>query len=204
MAKVSELWSEVEKILSEGTSGSYRFAVLEAEKVLKAVLDSKGFPGKTIKKQLFWAGYSLKEKEGLPEALRKHDEILEKFDYQFSNFEAEEVIKAYKKAIEEVTTKPKFSIKDRIEAILETQLSPKSVYFWRNLAGVFGFFLLVQLLAKTETGKNLIESFVNFSDFVFSWTFLAIVVLIIFIILATGSYLANQSKVKIKEEEKLS
>lgn len=201
MAKVSELWQEVEKILAEGNSGSYRFAVIEAKKVLKAVLDSKGFPGKDIKKQLFWAGYSLKEKEGLPEALKKHDEILENFDYQFSSFEAEETVKIFKKTIEEVSKKPKFSFQDHLKAILENHLSPKSLLFWRNLAIVFGFFLFVQILAKTEVGKKTTLSLVNFSDFVFSWTFLAVLVLLVFIILVVNSYLENKPKVKIKEEE---
>lgn len=201
MPKISELWTEVEKSLSERTSSGLKMAILEAHKVLYATLESKGYPGKKIEDKLYWAGYSLREKNGLAEALEKRDDILDKFEYRLSDLEAEELIKKYKHVIDEVVKAPKFSLKDRLKMITETQLSPKSVLLWRNLGIFIGFFVAIKLLDKTEVGMSISKWLSGVADFVISWQFLLLVMVIIGLIYALNVYLSNKSKVKIKEDE---
>jgi NurA-like 5'-3' nuclease len=94
MAKVSELWEEVEKSLAEKTLAGSKMAVLEAHKVLELVLKTEGYPGK-IERQLNLAGFSLSEKDPIAEAIKKQKEILASFEYQLSDFEATEIVAQY-------------------------------------------------------------------------------------------------------------
>jgi len=201
MVKVNDLWLEVENALTERTPSGLKTAILEAHKVLRAVLDSKGYPGKDIERQLFWAGYSLKDKDGFAEALEKRDEILNKFEYQLSDFEAEEIVRKYKKAIDKVGFAPKFSFKEKMKMSFETYFSPKSLSFWRNLAIFIGFFVVIKLLYRTEVGIGVTKWLAEVADFIISWQFLLLVLVVIGLIFAVSVYLANKSKVIIKDKE---
>lgn len=200
MTRLNELWVEVDAALAEHTVSGYKIAILEAYKILDAVLKSKGYPGKTIEKKLFWAGYSLKDKKGVAEGLRLHDEIINKFSFKLTDYEAKDIITEYKKAIAEIQEEPAFGMVDRVRVFAENYLSPKSVLFWRNLAIVFGFFLAVKLLSQTEIGRGIVQKVVDVSDFAISWQFLAIVIILIIIALVVHSYFSNKSPVKIKDE----
>jgi hypothetical protein len=200
MPKISDLWAEVEKALAERTLSGLKTAIIEAQKVLLAVLDSKGFPGKNLEEKLFWAGYSLKDKNGIAEAMEKHDDILEKFEYQLSDLEAEEIVRKYKHIIDEVSQKPKYGLKDKAITILETQFTPKSVSFWRNLAVFIGFFVAIKLLSSTALGLDISDWFVEIAGFIISWQFLLLVGVIIVLAFALNVYFANKTKVKIRED----
>lgn len=199
MPKIADLWAEVEKTRLEKTPAGLKMAILEAHKVLEAVLESKGYVGKNIERKLFWAGYSLKDKEGLSEGLEKREKILSDFEYQLSDFEAEEIVRKYKKVIDEVASGPKFGYKERAKLILETYFSPKSFLFWQNLAIFLGFFFVINLLASTTFGIGLTKWLVEVAAFIISWRFLLLVAVIIGLGFAFSIYLAGRSKIKIKE-----
>jgi hypothetical protein len=201
MPKIQDLWVEVEKSLTEGTLSGFKIAILEAHKVLEAVLDSKGYIGGDIERKLFWAGYSLKDKNGLGEALDKRKEILNKFEYQMSDFEAKEIVRKYKVAIDKVSQGPKFTIKERAKMVFETYFSPKSYFFWRNLAIFFGFFAIINLLAKTSAGLVFVEWLVSLATFLVSWQFLVLIAVIAVMIFIGALYLEKKSKVVIKDSQ---
>lgn len=203
MAKLDELWVEVETALNEHTVSGYKIAIIEAYKVLDAVLKSKGYPGKTIEKKLFWAGYSLKDKRGIAEGIRLHDEIAGKFSFKLTDLEAKDIVNEYKKAISDIQQEPNFNMVDRLKVFAENYLSPRSVLFWRNLAIVFGFFLVVKLLSQTEAGGQIVQKVVDVSDFAISWQFLVIVMTLIIIALIIHSYFSNKSPVKIKDDTEI-
>jgi hypothetical protein len=175
-------------------------AVLDAHKILEIVLSSKGYPG-NLKRKLFLAGYSLGAKDPLTDAIKKQEEISTHFDFQLSSFEAEEIARAYKKVIDEVTKRPAFTGADRIKSYLNLYFSPKSLPFWRNISIVVGFFVLVKILAETTFGKNFLELLVNVTNFILSLQFVAILLVIVLIYFGIIYFLSNKSKVKIKEEE---
>lgn len=203
MTKLNELWIEVDSALAEHTVSGYKIAIIEAYKVLDAVLKSKGYPGKTIEKKLFWAGYSLKDKKGIAEGLKLHNEIIKKFSFKLTDLEAKDIVGEYKKAIAEIQEEPAFGMMDKIKVFAENYLSPKSVLFWRNLAIVFGFFLTVKLLSQTEIGGQIVQKVVDVSDFAISWQFLAIMIVLIIIALIAHSYFSNKSPVKIKDDTEI-
>lgn len=197
--KVNDLWQEVEKALHTRTTAGYKAAILDAHKILERVLDSKGYPGRTVEKKLFWAGYSLKGKDGFAEALEKYDEVMEKFEISGSDFEIEEILGTYKKIISQVAARPNFSFSDRVRAFYEVHLHPKSILFWRNVAVLFGTFLAIKLLAYTEIGKKIVGWVIAIADFAISWTFVLVVIVIIIMALLLNNYFASRTKVKIKE-----
>lgn len=153
-AKLSELWQDVDEALHGSKSGSIKFAIVESHKILEHTLKSQGYPGKTIEKKLYWAGYSLQDDEGIKSALDKRKEVLENFEYQLSDLEAEEIVKLYKKVVHDIVSKDKFDTGNKIKAFYKVYLYPKSIYFWRNLAIIFGFFAIVKFLNYTELGKS--------------------------------------------------
>lgn len=200
MPKISDLWLEVESALTDRTPASLKMAILEAYKVLEAVLDAKGFSGRNIERKLFWAGYSLKDKNGIREAIDKRNEVLNNFQYQLSDLETEEIVKKFKHIIDEITKSPKMTVKDKGRMILETYFSLKSLSFWRNLGVFIGFFVVIKLLSSTTVGINLSSWFVNMANFIISWQFMLLIVIIIALIYALNTYLAGKSRVKIKED----
>lgn len=200
MAKFSELWQEVERAQSEHTASGARMSVIEAHKILEITLDLKGYPGKTIQKKLFWAGYSGKDKEGITEALDLHDQILNKFEYVLSDFQAEEIVKTYHRTAQEIMKAPKFGFVDKMKAFSEVYLSLKSVEFWKYLSIFFGIFVAIKVLSYTEVGKQLVGMFVGLADFVISWMFAAIILVLAAGFIGVKYYFDNRSKVKIKED----
>jgi len=197
--KLSDLWKEVDSALTGDKSASFRFAIVEAHKILEQTLKSKGYPGKSIKKRLYWAGYSLEDREGIKDALEKHEEILNDFDYQLSDFEAENIVKEYKKVVQEIVSKKKLGPKDKVRIFLRVYLHPKSIYFWRNFLLLFGGFALIKVLAYTELGKSLVELVVYLSDLAFSSVTIVILLVILAVILGVSSYRSGKTGIKIKE-----
>ncbi len=198
-AKLSELWQEVESSLAGDKTAGIKFAILEAHKILENTLRSQGYPGKTLKKQLYWAGYSLEDEDGIKAALEKRDDILRNFDYDLSSLEAEEIIKMYKKIVHEIVTKPKFSFKNKLKAFYKIQLNPKSILFWRNLGVIVIVLCLIKILAYTEFGKVLLGVVVAITDLVISWISVAAIMFIVIIVLLVNNYLDKKSKILIKE-----
>jgi len=197
--KVNELLDKVEQNLAQKTQNGYRLALLDASKILYRVLSSKGYPGRSIERKLYYAGYSLKEKNGIADALKKHKEALEVFDLSGSDLEIEEAVKAYKKVIYEVATKPALKTIDKVKVFIDIYLNPKSLIFWRNITILFGSFAAIKLLAYTEIGKKIVEWVVTVANFAISWMFVIAVIVIVIAALLINSYFANRTKVKIKE-----
>lgn len=198
-AKLQELWQEVDNSLSGDKAAGIKFAIIEAHKILKNTLSSQGYPGKTIERKLYWAGYSLEDEKGIKEALEKRKEILENFEFQLSDLEAEEIIKMYKKVVHEIVAKPAFTLKGKIKAFYRIYLNPKSVYLWRNLVIIFAIFGFTKILAHTTFGESIVNSFVSIADLVLSWVFVAAVIIIFMIVLIISNYFENKSKIEIKE-----
>lgn len=196
--KVNELWQEVEKAFRSRTTAGYKAAILDAHKILERVLASKGYPGKTVDRKLYWAGYSLKNQKNITEALVKYDEVMEKFEISGSDFDVEEILRTYKKIINEVAGKPAFGIREKYEAFVDVYLSPKSIPFWRNIVILFGTFAIIKLLAYTEIGKKIIGWIVAIANFAISWLFVIVVIVIIIAALLLNYYFSNKTKVKIK------
>lgn len=197
--KLSELWAEVDSALQGDRAAGIKFAVIEAHKILENTLTSQGYPGRTIEKKLYWAGYSLEDETGIKAALDKREEILSNFDFPLSDLEAADVVSQYKKVVHEVARQESFGFRDKLDAFYKVYVSPKSVYTWRNLAIAFGFFLGVKLLAYTAIGKSVIYFVVYISDLALSWVFVAGVMLAAAIILFVTNYRENKTKIKIKE-----
>lgn len=197
--KLSDLWGDVDDALQGSKAAGIKYAIIESHKILEHTLKSQGYPGKTIEKKLYWAGYSLMDDEGIKSALDKRKEVLESFDYQLSDLEAEEVVKLYKKVVHEIVKKEKFGFSDKIKAFYYVYLNPKSIYFWRNLALTFGFLGAVKILEYTEIGRSIIESVIYLSDLAFSWVIVAALILLIMVVLIVTNYKSNKTGIKIKE-----
>lgn len=198
-AKLSDLWQDVDTALTGEKAASIKFAIIESHKILENTLRSQGYPGRTIEKKLYWAGYSLEDETGIKQGLEKRKEILENFEYELSDFEATELVKLYKKVVHEIVSKPAFTFSDKLRAFAKIYLYPKSLYFWRNLAIIFAIFGFTKILAYTKIGEGIVDNFVYIADLALSWVFVALVIIVTIIVLVVSNYYENRTKIKIKE-----
>lgn len=201
--KLQEILDEIEKHLSEGTEAGAKMAILEANKVLDLILSNKNYPGRNLEQKLYWAGFSLKGKDDFIAALAKHKEVTEKLEVSISDFEAREIVNSYIRVIKVIAGRNKLNIADQMRNLFDMYFSPQSLLFWRNLAVFLGFFGIIKILAFTDLGKNVIESLIDWADFIIGWQFLVLVVAVTAVIWLVQNYFAGKSKVKIKEDIKI-
>jgi len=197
--RLSELWNEVDNAIQGDRASGVKFAIIEAHKILENTLLTLGYPGKTIEKKLYWAGYSLEDEGGIKSALDKREEILNNFDFPLSDLEAADIVALYKKVVHEIATREPFGFSKKLGAFYKVYLSPRSVYAWRNLAIFFGSLLIVKVLNYTSVGKGIVSFFVSVADLMLSWMTIAVIIVVAIIIVFVTNYRENKTKIKIKE-----
>jgi len=197
-----DYWTEVEACMAEGTASGYKMAVIEADKILRFVLSSKGYPGRGLKEQILLAGWRLEEKKALNDALKRREEIADNLEYRLSTFEAEDAVKAYKEAIIHFSSKKPLKFKRRLILYYNHYLSLRSNFFKKFLLFFLAFFLTVKMLSSTGFGASLVGVLVEISNFLFSWFVVFFLLGSAILVLIMGSLLYfEKNKVKIKEEE---
>lgn len=194
------LWTEVEKSLTEHTTSGYKMACIEAQKVFYYLLGSKGYPVKNTKQLLTLFGWKLTDKKGLQSAIEKTELIKNKFDYTLSSFEAEDIVDAYIKAIEDFSNAKALSWQRKVGLFADNYLSIKSSFAKKALVGAVLFLVIVKLLSATRVGLAIVSAIVAISDFFFSW-FLVVIAgagVLVFIIFGLMT-LFEKNKSKIRE-----
>lgn len=199
--KDGDLWREVEVDLKEKTSSGYKMALLDSDKLLRSVLKAKGYPGKDLKKQLFWAGINLTGRADLKDAMKKKDEVLNDFDYRLSSFEIEDYLKAYRKTVEFVESAKKLGFKRKAGIYFENYLFLKNIGKSKAVIVVLAIFFGIKLLSSTEIGQNVVSKTVEINNILFDWfkMFLLLGLGVAVIVFISFLYLDKKKKVKIKE-----
>lgn len=199
--KSEDYWEEVESCLKEESASGYKMAIIEADKILRFVLKQKGYPGKDLKQQIFYAGWKLSDKTGLNKAVAKKEEIVDNLEYKLSTFEAEDVIDSYKEAILHFSSKKALKLKERLALYYKHYLSIKSKFLRKNLLLFLGFFLAIKILDSTEIGRQVWDKLVLASNFIYSWFLVFILLGGAILVIVIGSFLYfEKGKTKIKEQ----
>lgn len=197
--KPENLWHEVERSLAEHSPTGYKMACIEAEKVFLYLLREKGYPTKNINIIMTLFGWRLSNRAALTNAFSKAEDIKNTFEYTLSSFEAEDIVSAFKQAIDDFSETKTLNWKRKITIFWDNYISFRSSFAKVALITIFSFFLLVKLLAHTKIGQNIVGIFVAISDFIFSWFILLIGGAIIIGIVASVIILIIENKTKIKE-----
>lgn len=199
--KEKNKWHEVEADLKEKTQCGYKMALLDSDKLLRRVLKEKGYPGKDLKKQLFWAGINLKGRAELKDALKKKEEILSEQNYRLSSFELEDYLSAYKKAIDWILSARSITLKRRVGLYFENYFFLKNTSITKVLIIALTIFFGIKFLSSTQTGKNVVVKIVEVDNLLFDWlkVLLIIGLALAAVVLASFLYLDKKKKVKIKE-----
>ena len=200
--KGKNIWHEVEIDLKEKTQSGYKMALLDSDKLLRQALKEKGYPGKDLKKQLFWAGINLSGRTELKNAIKKKEEILNESGYRLSSFEIEDFLAAYKKAVEWVLSAQNLEFKRKVGLYLENYFFLKNTSLTKVVAVVLVLFFGIKFLSSTETGKNIIGKIVEVDNLLFDWLkdLLLIGLGVAVVIFISFLYLDKRKKVEIKEE----
>lgn len=195
-----DYWSEVESCLSEQSAAGYKMAIIEADKILRFILKKRGYPGKSLEQQIFYAGWKLGDKKSLKKALQKKEEIVNNLEYKLSTFEAEDAVEAYKEAILHFTSKKTLRLKERLALYYTHYLSIRSSFLQRSLLSFLAFFLIIKLLDSTEYGRLAWEWLIAMSNFIYSWFLVFLLLGGAILLIVIGSFLYfEKGKTKIKE-----
>ena len=194
-----DYWSEVDSCLKEQSASGFKMAIVEADKILRFILKKRGYPGKDLEQQVFYAGWKLEDKKGLKKALQKRNEIVSNLEYKLSTFEAEDAVDAYKEAILYFTSKRALRFKERLALYYAHYLSIKSSFLQRSLLSFLAFFLIIKLLDSTEIGRMIWGKLVEASNFIYSWFLILLLLGGAIFIIVIGSFLYfEKGKTKIK------
>jgi len=201
MSEKKNIWYEVEAGLKEKTDSGYKMALLDSDKLLRISLKQKGYPGKDLKKQLFWAGINLSGRADLKNAIKKKEEILNSQDYRLSTFEIEDFLAAYRKAIEWVLSAEKVGLRRKVGITIENYLFLKNTSWTKIIIVILAVFFGIKLLSSTETGKNIVMKIVEVDDLLFDWLKIILLVglAIALVVFLSFIYLDKRKKVKIKD-----
>jgi len=201
MSGKESLWQEIGSDLKEKTKSGYKMALLDSDKLLRIALKEKGYPGKSLKKQLFWSGINLGSRPDLKNAIKKKEEILNEQGYRLSTFEIEDFLDAYKKATEKVLESKKVGLKRKIGIYLENYLFLKNVSKSRALIVILAVFFGIKLLSSTDMGNEITSKIVDADNFIFDWFKLLFVVVLVvtMVVFISFIYLDKKKKVRIKD-----
>ena len=198
--KGKNIWHEVEIDLKEKTQSGYKMALLDSDKLLRQALKEKGYPGKDLKKQLFWAGINLSGRTELKNAIKKKEEILNESGYRLSSFEIEDFLAAYKKAVEWVLSAQNLEFKRKVGLYLENYFFLKNTSLTKVVAVVLVLFFGIKFLSSTETGKNIIGKIVEVDNLLFDWLKdLLLIGLGVAVVIFISFLYLDKKKVEIKE-----
>lgn len=196
----ADYWSEVESCLKEETASGYKMAIIEADKILRFVLKQKGYPGKDLRQQIFYAGWRLEDKKGLEGAIAKKDEIINNLEYRLSTFEAEDAVDAYKEAILHFSSKKTLKFKNRLVLYYTHYLSIKSKFFQKSVVSFLAFFLAIKVLDSTDIGRQIWQKLILIANFIFSWFLVFLLLGGAILVIVIGSFLYfEKGKTRIKE-----
>ncbi|PIZ00518.1 hypothetical protein COY62_02110 [bacterium (Candidatus Howlettbacteria) CG_4_10_14_0_8_um_filter_40_9] len=195
-----DYWGEVESCMSEETASGYKMAIIEADKILRFVLKQKGYPGKDLRQQIFYAGWRLDDKTGLNKAIAKKEEVINNLEYRLSTFEAEDATEAYKEAILHFSSKKTLKLKDRLVLYYTHYLSIKSKFFQKSVVSFLAFFLAIKVLDSTEIGRQVWQKLIIIANFIFSWFLVFLLLGGSILVIVIGSFLYfEKGKTRIKE-----
>lgn len=167
--KPENLWQEVERALAEHTASGYKMACIEAEKVFYYKLREKGYPTKNIKQILTLFGWKLSNKDALAKALEKTEQIKTIFEYTLSSFEAEDIVAAFKDAVDDFSHAKALSWQRKLTTFWDNYISYKSSFAKMTILSLFLFFLAVKFLSATTVGHQIVGGVIAIADFIFSW-----------------------------------
>ena len=196
-----QVWQEIEADLKEKTNSGHKMALLDSDKMLRRALNDKGYPGKDLNKQLFWAGINLNARPDLKKALKKKQEILDEFDYRLSTFELEDFLNAYRKAIERVSSGDRLTLRKRLGIYFENYFFLKNASKLKALIAVMAVFLGIKILSSTGIGVGITKKVVSIDNLLFDWFLILLLVgLVVGVIVFVSFIFFDKSrKVKIKE-----
>lgn len=100
--KIKEKWQEIEKLLELQGESRFKTAVIEADKLLMAILESMGFSSGTAKEKLLSAKSLFSDFDAVFKAHLLRNRIVHEVDFILPYYEAKEAIKQFQKALKDL------------------------------------------------------------------------------------------------------
>ena len=159
-------WSAVEKALGEGTFSGYKIGILETEKLLKEMLSQKQIPGKSVERQLKYAGRFLSLPDKLDSSRDTCQRILNEPHFEISREETKQIVMGYwqamldiEEAVDTLSLWEKISL--RFRYFLEMLLANFKIAAW----AIIVFCASIWFLGESESGNQVARFIVKINHF---------------------------------------
>lgn len=196
-------WQIIEDCMAEKTASGYKLALIEADKLLDKALRDAGYPGKNIEERITQAKNNFSNLKTLKKAREKRNLVLRELSYNLNSIDVEEAVKFYHQALLDIEGNPeaKLSLMGRIWALINYYIPSKKKLFFKTLLYFVSVLLIVVFLADTKTGRNISQSIVNLSHFIFGWVLMVSVLVIAVITIITLSILYFEKRQKTDKQD---
>jgi len=174
-------WDTVSDYLRENTQAGLQIAVLEADKILIAVIRDLNYPGKNGEERLLLAQKLFSDFDRVKKAHRFAQKIRREISFSLTPKTTEEILAVYYQALLDIKEhhNPRFKLFEKIVFYFKKRiLKTKKLLKWIGI-GLPLFLLATLFLDKTKIGHKIVKAVLAINDFIFSW-------LIILIFLAGG------------------
>lgn len=173
---------------AEGTKSGYKMALIEAAKVLDAVLVNKNIPGKAPAARLLSAKKFIPNFSDILEADKKKNELIVDLEYDLSLSMIQTMLESYSLTVKSLLAVKKLNPVSR--AVVAAKTWYGKVGIQKIALSFFSFVAAVLILSRTGPGLALVSAFLGIVDTVVS----GILVLGGFgvVVIATFIYLENK------------
>lgn len=101
--KIAKRWKKIQKKIEIGTDYEYKLAVIEADDLLKDVLEDRGFKGKTLEERIEKVEETqLPNADEVIEAHKTRNSIVYNPDYKLDRDQVKKILNVYEQAIKNI------------------------------------------------------------------------------------------------------
>jgi hypothetical protein len=101
LERIRSNWEEIERVAEQGHMGK-KMAIVEADKLLDAVLKSMAMPGTTLGERLKFACYKYPNLKNVWFAHRLRNQLVHETTFEIGDRDARSAVSEYKKALKEL------------------------------------------------------------------------------------------------------
>lgn len=189
-------WSQIEKYYDQGNTAGFMAAILASEKLLRAVLKEKNYPGKTWEEKILLAKPYLSAPQMLDQSRALTKQILNlNLPNTITQNAVEQVLKSYFTAITELANLESFTVS-------KGRFRWHGQRFQRAFGKLFLYLLALAMaliggawfLTKTSAGKSINVQLINASDFLI-YKALPIFLIAVVLIIAVTAFVIHRKNV---------
>jgi cell division protein FtsL len=191
-------WEIVNQELRRGDVSADKVAVLEADKVLRAALEEKYLPGRTIEDQLEGSSKLFSNFDKLRYARAMHDKLVDKLSFNINSEDAREIIKGYHDALLDLENADldALPLGEKINLFLRRNFFSLPGRLKQLLLILVLFSAATFILSETDAGHSVSSGVIALNDYIYYQIIPTTVFILLVLAAVTIAYYAYQHRNK--------